>query len=166
MVAAERRSERRLSRLDAKSSCRMKARERFATMHHVLLEQEGGMGKVIRALDHVRRSVSRGHEAVTTEVKFFRRHRSQYATWKKAGLPIGSGVVEAACKTLVTQRMKQSGMWLGQPGGQAVVTVRGWVQSERFEQAWVLVAALYKVEVAVLVNVSPFFENLVKMASR
>jgi hypothetical protein len=124
--------------------------------------------KVIRALDHVRRSVSRGHEAVTTEVKFFRRHRShmRYAVWQKAGLPIGSGVVEAACKTLVTQRLKQSGMRWGHPGGQAVVTVRGWVQSERFEQAWALVAALYRAEVTVLANVIPLFEKPAKVASR
>jgi hypothetical protein len=146
----------------------VKARERFATLRHVLLEQEGGVDKVIRALDHVRRSVSRGHEAVTTEVKFFRRHRShmRYAAWQKAGLPIGSGVVEAACKTLVTQRLKQSGMRWGHPGGQAVVTVRGWVQSERFEQAWALVAALYRAEVTVLANVIPLFEKPAKVASR
>lgn len=146
----------------------VKARERFATLRHVLLEQEGGVDKVIRALDHVRRSVSRGHEAVTKEVKFFRRHRSpmRYAAWQKAGLPIGSGVVEAACKTLVTQRRKQSGMRWGQAGGQAVVTVRGWVQSERFEQAWALVAALYRAEVTVLANVIPLFEKPAKVASR
>ncbi len=34
----------------------------------------------------------------------------QYASWKEQGLPIGSGLVEAACKTLVTQRLKLSGI--------------------------------------------------------
>jgi hypothetical protein len=38
------------------------------------------------------------------------RHRTRYQTVRRAGLPVGSGVIETACKTLVTQRMKQSGM--------------------------------------------------------
>ena len=55
---------------------------------------------------------------------------------------IGSGVVEAACKTLVTQRMKQSGMRWEEAGGQAILTARGRMQSgDRFDRAWALLAA-------------------------
>jgi hypothetical protein len=36
-----------------------------------------------------------------------------YASLKAAGLPIASGLVEAACKTLVAQRLKLSGMRWG-----------------------------------------------------
>ncbi len=66
---------------------------------------------------------------------------------------IGSGVVEAACKTLVAQRLKLSGMRWGTHGAQAILTMRGWDQSDRFDQAWALVAATYERDVHVLANV-------------
>lgn len=60
-------------------------------------------------------------------------HRMGYADAKARGLPIGSGVVEAACKTLVTERLKLSGMRSGVRGGQATLTLRSLVQSRRFD---------------------------------
>jgi hypothetical protein len=66
---------------------------------------------------------------------------------------IGSGIVEAACKTLVTQHLKQSGMRWSAGGAQAILTPRGWDQSERFDQALALVAATFHAEVTVLANV-------------
>jgi len=69
------------------------------------------------------------------------------------GGPPSSGVVEAACKTLVTQRLKLSAMRWGRDGAQAVLTMRGWDQSDRFDEAWALVAATYEREVHVLANV-------------
>ena len=60
----------------------------------------------------------------------------RYAALKEQGLPIGSGVTEAACKTLATQRMKRSGMRWGEQGGQAILSFRALVQSNRFERAW------------------------------
>jgi hypothetical protein len=77
-----------------------------------------------------------------------------YAGLRQRGLPIGSGMVEAACKTLVAQRLKLSGMRWGR-GAQAILTARGWDQSERFDEAWALLAAHYQVEVHVLANVIP-----------
>jgi len=62
--------------------------------------------------------------------------RIDYAEAKDAAQPIGSGVQEAACKTLVAQRMKRSGMSWRTPGGQAVLTLRGLAQSNRLSYAW------------------------------
>jgi len=47
-----------------------------------------------------------------------------YWTYRKHGLAIGSGITEAACKTLFTQRFKQSGMKWSFEGGQVVVDLR------------------------------------------
>lgn len=77
----------------------------------------------------------------------------RYAESKRKGFMIGSGVAEAACKTLVAQRLKLSGMRRGTHGAQAILTMRGWDQSERFDEAWSLVAATYHCEVHVLANV-------------
>ena len=63
------------------------------------------------------------------------------------GLPIGTGVTEAACKTLVTQRLKRSGMRWGQEGGQAILTLRGQLLSRRWAPTWNLLADSYRAEV-------------------
>ena len=48
----------------------------------------------------------------------------QYYEYKRLNLPIGSGVTEAACKTIVTQRLKLSGMrWMKQ-GAQTILNLR------------------------------------------
>lgn len=59
---------------------------------------------------------------------------------------MGHGVVEAACKTLATQRLKRSGMsWRG--GKQAILTIRSLQQRNRWAAAWVLLSAHFRVEV-------------------
>jgi hypothetical protein len=136
----------------------IEARKRFEALRFELLEEPEGAEKVIRALDYLHKK--HPHQArVTKELAYFRknRHRMRYQQFVAEGLPIGSGVVEAACKTLVTQRMKQSGMRWEEAGGQAILTVRGWTQSgDRFDRAWTLLAATYLAEVVTLHNVVPF----------
>ena len=80
----------------------------------------------------------------------------RYADTQARHLPIGSGVVEATCKTLVTQRLKRSGMRWRRPGGQAILTLRALVQSSRFDQAWALLSETYRQEVIVPGNVVAF----------
>jgi hypothetical protein len=48
----------------------------------------------------------------------------QYDRYRKQALPIGSGVTEAACKTVFTQRFKQSGMKWGLEGGTVILRLR------------------------------------------
>ena len=84
------------------------------------------------------------------------RHRMGYAEAKAQNLPIGSGVVEAACKTLVTQRLKRSGMRWRHAGGQAILTLRALIQGKRFDSAWELLSGTYRREVNIPVNVVPF----------
>lgn len=136
----------------------VEARKRFEALRFVLREEQDGAEKVIRSLDYLRKRHS-DNKTVVRELAYFRnnRHRMHYQRFAAEGLPIGSGVVEAACKTLVTQRMKQSGMRWEQKGGQAILTLRGWTQSgDRFDRAWALLAATYQAEVVTLHNVVPF----------
>ena len=122
----------------------------------MLLEDYKGVEKVNRSLVHLRNTYPR-RKKIARELKYFRRnrHRMRYAALKEQGLPIGSGVTEAACKTLATQRMKRSGMRWGEQGGQAILSFRALVQSNRFERAWTLLAHTYKAEVTTLDNVVP-----------
>lgn len=65
------------------------------------------------------------------------RHRMDYATQIKNQLPIGSGVTEAACKTLVKQRLCGSGMRWKNKGAQVILSLRALVQSKgRWQQFW------------------------------
>jgi hypothetical protein len=47
-----------------------------------------------------------------------------YARYRRQGLPIGSGVTEAACKPVFTQRLKRSGMRWHKESGQVIVDLR------------------------------------------
>ena len=109
---------------------------------------------MISALLRLRNKHPRETKVVNT-LAYFRKNkrRMRYAQWKREGFMIGSGVVEAACKTLVAQRLKLSGMRWGSRGAQAILTMRGWDQSDRFDEAWALVAATYETEVHVLANI-------------
>ena len=110
----------------------------FETYRHVLRHDPQGVAKVIRALRYLRDRAKRNRAEIERELAFFRKHRKRmrYQDMKEQGLTIGSGVVEAACKTLVTQRLKRSGMRWRIPGGQAVLTFRALIKSGRFDRAW------------------------------
>ena len=60
-----------------------------------------------------------------------------YATHLENNLPIGSGVTEAACKTLVKQRLCGSGMRWKDQGAKVILSLRALVQSKgRWQQFW------------------------------
>jgi len=120
-----------------------------------LRDEVKGVDKVIRAMKHLATKHPQ-KKLVRRALIYFRtnRARMRYAELKARGFPIGSGLVEAACKTLVTQRLKLSGMRWSTTGAQAVLTPRGWDQSERFDEAWAIIAATFQAEVTVLANVT------------
>jgi len=70
--------------------------------------------------------------------QFFRNNhrRMAYANFRARGLPIGSGPVEAAGKTLVKMRLCRSGMRWTRAGGQHVLTARTLIKSQRWDRAW------------------------------
>lgn len=129
-------------------------RHKFEFLRERLLTEDDGAQAVINALVYLRRKNART-KRVAQVLSYFRKNkrRMRYAEWKRAGFMIGSGVVEAACKTLVAQRLKLSGMRWSSHGAQAILTTRGWDQSDRFDEGWALVAATYQREVHVLANI-------------
>lgn len=58
-------------------------------------------------------------------------HRMDYPRYRAKGWPIGSGPVEAACKQVVNQRLKGTGMRWGEPGADAVCHLRALFRSEK-----------------------------------
>ena len=131
-----------------------KAERRFADLRWVLRDDPDGVKKVIRSLDYLKKRHP-ANDVIRRALNYFRKHKSrmQYRSYSDEGLPIGSGMVEAACKTLVAQRLKRSGMAWSDDGAQAILTPRGWSQSGRFDAAWALLAATYRADVSVVVPV-------------
>ena len=134
-----------------------KGRAQFHKLRHLLLEDPDGGEKVIRALDYQRKRFPR-RTRIGEVLRYLRRnrHRMRYADTQARNLPVGSGVVEAACTTLVTQRLKRSGMRWRCAGGQAILTLRALLQSARFDRAWALLSETYRQDVIVPDNVVAF----------
>ena len=126
------------------------SRARFEQFRVLLAEDENGAEKVIRALI-ARRGKLTGwrRKTIEAQLKYFRRyrHKMRYKELSDRNLPIGSGVVEAACKTLASSRLKRSGMAWGLDGMQAILTLRSLQQSDRWPEGWRLLEAEYRAEV-------------------
>lgn len=77
-------------------------------------------------------------DPVEEQVSFLERHqdRMHYGTYRKNGWFIGSGVIEAGCKTVVGKRLKQSGMFWSQAGATGVLDFRTLLLSRRFDAFW------------------------------
>jgi hypothetical protein len=74
-------------------------------------------------------------KAINREIGYFTENaaRMQYAKFKEAGLFVGSGVIEAACKNVVGKRLKQSGMRWSLRGANSIIALRCSVLSGFFD---------------------------------
>ena len=64
------------------------------------------------------------------------RHRMNYPKFRAQGLCVGSGVVEAGCKTAIGVRCKRAGMHWTVAGADAIIALRCYQLSGRFEDFW------------------------------
>lgn len=127
-----------------------KAKEKYECYKIILRDEIGGINKVLRALRYLRNQHKK-NTPIAAAVTYFtnNQHRMHYAEAKEKKYPIGSGVVEASCKTLVGQRLKRAGMSWNHNGGQGVLTCRSLIKSGRFDKAWKFVADQYQQVVTV-----------------
>jgi hypothetical protein len=113
----------------------------FRKWRHWLRDRHQGVAQVLRsAMWHYNngRQLSKAREeAYWKAYGYLRKHAvwMKYAHYKKQGLPIGSGVTEAACKTVFAERLKRSGMTWGIAGGQLIVDLRILVLSQVWQAA-------------------------------
>jgi hypothetical protein len=107
----------------------------------VLKEQDDGARRVVRSMDYyaAARKLSRARrQSFEAERTFFvnNQARMDYARFRRAGWPIGSGPVEAACKSVVKTRLCRSGMRWSRSGGQHILSLRTYVKSARWDIMW------------------------------
>jgi hypothetical protein len=116
-------------------------RQWFAKMRRWLRDRPQGAVQVIRsAMQHLGRGkMTKAKKAEFWKAyRYLRRHRRwmDYADYRRRGLPIGSGVTEAACKTVFTQRFKRSGMRWHHEFGQVILDLRTIYLSGIWEKAF------------------------------
>ena len=137
---------------------KFKAKKKYDEHKVILRDDENGVNKVLRALRY-QKDKFKNNDDIKSAVTYFtnNQHRMKYAKAKENNLPIGSGVVEATCKSLVSQRLKRSGMSWQLNGGQSILTLRSLVKSQRFDAAWPSISNHYKSEVFSHSNVVNLF---------
>ena len=94
-----------------------------------VLKKPGGPFRVLHSAAALRkrRKLSASRAAEFRKAYQYIRRRTklmQYHEYKRLNLPIGSGVTEAACKTVVSQRLKLSGMRWMKHGAQTILNLR------------------------------------------
>ena len=95
---------------------------------HALKHRQGAASRILkqmRAIDTRGLSAER-RDKLDAAITYFANHKHQmhYSRYRKQSLPIGSGVTEAACKTLIKQRLCQSGMRWKDKGAGIVLSLR------------------------------------------
>lgn len=96
--------------------------------------------KTIR--EHLPRNGKRRREGLTA-IQYFVENADHmhYAEFRKQGFFVGSGVIEAGCRTVIGQRLKKSGMFWSVQGANAIIASRCCQFSHRFESFWEDIAA-------------------------
>jgi len=106
-----------------------------------LLEEDLGARSVLYSMDYYEQAnelPKSRRKALEVQRTFFKRNQAKmtYADFRRRGLPIGSGPVEAACKTLVKARLCRSGMRWSPKGGQRILDLRTYVKANRWDPFW------------------------------
>ena len=99
---------------------------------------EGNVEEVIAAIKHLMSRRGAPKELCEREMGYFdkNKERMRYAHFRSLGLFVGSGVVEAGCRTVIGQRLKQSGMHWTVEGANKIIALRCCIMSNRWEDFW------------------------------
>lgn len=104
--------------------------------HRELLEE--GVAPVLAALADLKPATLEATEEVRKALGYFQTNaaRMDYPRFLAQHVPIGSGAIESACKTLIEERAKGAGMRWTQAGAHAVLSLRAVQRSGRWRAFW------------------------------
>lgn len=113
------------------------ARKRWLMVEQDRLD-EGKIEDIVASLRALKTNHPDLAKDIETEANYFEgnQERMRYAEFRKQGLFVGSGVVEAGCKTVIGNRLKQSGMFWTVRGANAIIALRCCQLSGEFETYW------------------------------
>jgi hypothetical protein len=99
---------------------------------------EGKIENLVLTLRSIGTANAEVAEKIRTEADYFERNaeRMRYPTFRRQHFFVGSGVIEAGCKTVIGSRLKQSGMFWTVRGANAILALRCCHFNGRFEDYW------------------------------
>jgi hypothetical protein len=106
--------------------------------HQKRLLDKGKIEKLVLLLRSTESTNPEVLDKIRTEAEYFERNaeRMRYPMFRRQHLFVGSGVIEAGCKTVIGSRLKQSGMFWTVRGANAIIALRCCHLNGRFEHYW------------------------------
>ena len=107
-------------------------------MRHQSKLDEGKIEKLVGYLRSLEASSPELAETIRKAADYFEKNaeRMRYPEFRRQHMFVGSGVIEAGCKTVIATRLKQSGMFWTVRGANAIIALRCCRLSGRFEDYW------------------------------
>lgn len=107
-------------------------------VHQKRLLDKGKIEKLVGTLHSIHSINPEVVDKLRTEADYFERNaeRMRYPKYRRQHLFVGSGVIEAGCKTVIGSRLKRSGMFWTVRGANAILALRCCHLNGRFEDYW------------------------------
>ena len=107
-------------------------------VHQKRLLDKGKIEKLVASLRSLFPAHPQAAEKLQDEADYFEKNaeRMRYPKFRRQHLFVGSGVIEAGCKTVIGSRLKQSGMFWTVRGANAILALRCAHLNNRFETYW------------------------------
>jgi hypothetical protein len=107
-------------------------------VHQKRLLDKGKIEKLVVSLRSIESTVAEVRKKIRTEADYFERNteRMRYPKFRRQHLFVGSGVIEAGCKTVIGSRLKQSGMFWTVRGANSIIALRCCHLNGRFQDYW------------------------------
>lgn len=104
----------------------------------ILRDEPNGVDELIGRAAAAMPQAGQTRELARKALAYFENNRDKMRYWEyqAQGLFIGSGVVEAGCKAVIGQRLKQSGMFWGLPGAHNILDIRCVLENGQFDAFW------------------------------
>jgi hypothetical protein len=114
------------------------SQDAWIKVHQRRLLDQGKIEKLVDAIRAIETTNPEVAEKLRIEAAYFERNadRMRYPKFRRQHLFVGSGVIEAGCKTVIGSRLKQSGMFWTVRGANAILSLRCCHLNGRFEGYW------------------------------
>ncbi len=113
-------------------------RKAWMKVHQKRLLDKGKIEKLVASLQSIVSTNAELLDKLRTEADYFERNtaRMRYPKFRRQHLFVGSGVIEAGCKTVIGSRLKRSGMFWTVRGANSIIALRCCHLNGRFEDYW------------------------------
>jgi hypothetical protein len=119
---------------------------------HRTLLRNGQWRRVVEELSSLQR-VGETNRELQTELAYLRRHgeagRLSYVSFRRQGLPLGSGAIESSIRRVINLRLKSNAMFWRQENAEIMLQVRSQVMTDRWDERMVQLATFRRRQAAI-----------------